>query len=82
MPEISPFVADRQEGFMRVRCDYCGVWFDPEGNVLGTYCPHCNRWSCEDCYLAASEAWFKEHGCFEEYAAGMRAAEGLFRKRG
>jgi predicted nucleic acid-binding Zn-ribbon protein len=54
---------------MKVQCNYCGIWFDPTQNVMATYCPRCDRWSCEACYQAGSLAWFEK----------MRSAWGVSR---
>jgi hypothetical protein len=60
---------------MKVECHYCGIWFDPAENVLACYCPHCDRWSCADCYMAASLAWYEKLGLIGELIAAFHKAE-------
>jgi len=60
---------------MKVRCDYCGAWFDPAEDVLACYCPHCDRWSCADCYIAASLAWFERRRAIGEFPTALRKVQ-------
>jgi len=60
---------------MRVRCDYCGIWFAARVDVLATYESHCDRLSSAQCYEAASLAWSERRGGLEECLLALRGAD-------